>query len=183
MIILNSLLILVGIVAIFYALCLFLKQINFKNLSISKLLDSNDKVLSFNEIGTYSIAFIGGGYMKVRNDFTLNLSSLRGNKRVNAEINNIKFRLKYKGTLGVEFYTFSIDEIGEYILRVGNFDSLIMKSSMLSSVQLFQKPINISEIEIVLKKSLSIKEKIAMIICFVAGLFFISIGAQMLFPI
>jgi hypothetical protein len=77
MIILNSFLILTGIIAIFYAFCLFSKQSNFKTLSISKLLDSNDKVVSFNEIGSYSIAFIGGGYMKVRNDFILNLASLK----------------------------------------------------------------------------------------------------------
>ncbi|MFC0604136.1 hypothetical protein [Winogradskyella pulchriflava] len=131
-------------------------------------LDSESKEIQLNSTGLYSLSFLGAGFVDNQGKFGAELKSENGKLiKLNKTFPNYRFRKN--GTIGLEYWHFEISESGKYILTFENLNDLIAKHSMLISKRMFQKKINPKNLKILLKETISTKNRLFSIVGLVIG--------------
>jgi len=156
-----------GILLLTYLIRILIKSS--KNKLVAEfILVSESKEIELNSTGFYSLCFLGAGFVDNQGKFNAELKSENGNLiKLNKTIPN--YRFKMNGTLGLEYWHFEIVEGGKYILTFENLNDLIAKHSMLISKRKFQQNINPKNIKILLKETISAKNRLFLIVGLVIG--------------
>ncbi len=158
----------IGILLLVFSIQILIKS--GKNKQISEFtLDNETKVIEFNSIGLYSICFLGAGFIENPGKFCGELKSESGNL-IQLHQTFPHYRFRKNGKLGLEYWTFEINEKGKYTLTFKYLNELIAKKSMLSSKRIFQKNIQADSLKVILKETIPIKSRIFSIIGLVIGI-------------
>lgn len=131
-------------------------------------LNSEKKILTFDETGLYSISFLGAGYIK---NINATLTSSELDNKVPVKLNRLfpSYRYKLNGELGLEYWNFTIEHAGSYNLRFQNLERLIARSSVLRYKIPFQKQIEADSLKILVKKAIPPVYRVISIIGLVLG--------------
>ena len=157
----------IGILLLIYSIRILIKSS--KNKLVAEFtLDSESKEIQLNSTGLYSLCFLGAGFVDNRGKFDAELKAENGNLiKLNKTFPNYRFRKN--GKLGLEYWNFEIDKSGKYILTFENLNDLIAKHSMLISKRMFQKEISPNNLKILLKETISTKNRFFSIVGLVIG--------------
>ncbi len=157
----------IGILLLVYSIRILIKSS--KNKLVAEFtLDSESKEIQLNSNVLYSLCFLGAGFIDNQGKFGAELKSESGNLiKLNKTFPNYRFRKN--GKLGLEYWHFEIDKSGKYILTFENLNDLIAKHSMLISKRMFQKKINTNNLKILLKETISTKNRLFSIVGLVIG--------------
>lgn len=157
----------IGILLLIYSIRILIKSS--KNILVAEFtLDSESKEIQLNSTGLYSLCFLGAGFVDNQGKFSAELKAENGNLiKLNKTFPNYRFR--QNGTLGLEYWQFEIVKGGKYILTFENLNDLIAKHSMLMSKRMFQKKINPENLKVLLKETISTKNRLFSILGLVIG--------------
>ncbi|GAK97898.1 hypothetical protein JCM19294_1520 [Nonlabens tegetincola] len=157
----------IGLLLLIYSIRILIKSR--KNKLVAEFtLDSESKEIQLDSNVLYSLSFLGAGFIDDQGKFRAELKSESGNLvKLNKTFPNYRFRKN--GKLGLEYWHFSIDNSGKYILTFENLNDLIAKHSMLISKRMFQKEISPNNIKILLKEAVSTKNRLFSIVGLVIG--------------
>lgn len=132
-------------------------------------LDSDTKLIDLKSNGLYSLCFLGAGFIDNRGKFNAELKSENGNLiKLNKTFPNYRFR--HNGELGLEYWNFEINQIGKYSLTFKNLADLIAKKSILSLKKNVSENIKTDSLKILLKETISTKNRIFSIVGLVIGI-------------
>jgi len=120
--------------------------------------------------GLFTICIIGGGYLNNNDNFRILVKSKENQKVIDLKENCIKPRFRRNCKIGIEYRQFSISDSGIYKVEIENVKDLIVKKSMLKTKQIFQSPLPIKNIEVLIKETIPISKKLLGIVFFILGL-------------
>jgi hypothetical protein len=116
-------------------------------------LTGTENEINFKKTGLYSVCVIGGGYANNLRNFEVKIIN-SGNELETTE-KKPKFKFRYKGRLGTEFYHFKIKNLGIHKFIFKSIEDLEVKESMLLSKRFFQKKLPIENIGITVTETSS----------------------------
>jgi len=96
---------------------------------------------------SYNI-YIYGGRSVTTNSFTIKLI----NKSINESVQVSEYNLKLRDFNGVRSFYFDIPKSGSYDISFRNYDTLIVKKSMLPIMSFLQSKIDLADIRIVIER-------------------------------
>ncbi len=132
-------------------------------------LNEKEKEFEIINIGLFTFSVLGGGYVNNSGNFLATIKSKDNQKRIDLKENYIKTRFRKNWKIGVEFLQFKISNTGFYKVEIKNPEDLIVKKSMLKIKQIFQSPLPVENIEILIKETIPTRKKLFGIIFLVLG--------------
>ncbi len=157
-----------GVVILVYSIWILIKSRNNKLVS-QFTLNSKINEIQLHSTGLYSICILGAGFVNDKGKFDVELKSDNGNL---IELNKpiFKYRFRKKGILGLEYYQFKINKSGKYFLNFMNQNDLVAKHSMLISKRIFQGRINPNNLKVLVKETISTRDRLISIAGFIIGM-------------
>lgn len=117
---------------------------------LSFKLDNQTRLVSLSE-GRYDLFFVGGYWVKPKVSFKIEIIKTAANSQILVEEYFLKLRI-FNNRRSVRYFHFDIPSQGQYEISFSNFEDIKMKKSILRSLRLFQKNIDLSEIAIEIRK-------------------------------
>ena len=178
MVIIGYVVLCLGVLTFFISIKMFLKVQRAKEVFFSQGIGQKEFNFEINSPARYfSISFTGGMSVNTDANFNIRLTDMVGNSiAVSKEL--MMFRSFYKSKPCVEVYSFKCLP-GSYSLVLDAVEGLEVKKSMLRFKQLFQKPINHNNVGLLIRGTLSFKEKLMMMVFLVVGILLINFGSFM----
>lgn len=145
----------------------------FKSLKAKEIigfpLAEREKEFEIKNAGLFTLCIIGGGYVNNSGSFRVQIKGKDNQRTVYLKENFIKPKFRKNWKMGVEYLQFNISNYGLYKVEIGNPEDLIVKKSMLKIKRMFQSPLPIENIEILIKETVPISKKLFGIIFLVLG--------------
>jgi uncharacterized protein YfbU (UPF0304 family) len=101
--------------------------------------------------GLFNVFFIGGFYVKLNKDFKIDIINTATNEKIAINEKFLKFKTYKNGIKAINYFNFIIQVKGNYTITVNNFEDLVAKKSMLWSKRIFQKTIDLDNLEILIE--------------------------------
>jgi hypothetical protein len=83
--------------------------------------------------GSYNIYILGGHHIKVNSDFYIKIENIDTGREVELTEKNLKGRDFKSGKKAIHFFTFEINEYGNFRISAHNFEEIVVKSSILEA--------------------------------------------------
>ncbi|ARN77568.1 hypothetical protein BST97_05950 [Nonlabens spongiae] len=157
-----------GVIILAYSIWILIKSRN--NECVNQFtFNSEINEIQLHSTGLYSICILGASFVNDQGKFDAELKSDSGNL---IELNKpiFKYRFRKKGILGLEYYQFEISKSGKYFLSFKNQNELVAKHSMLISKRIFQKRINPNSLKVLVKETISTRDRMISIVGLVIGI-------------
>lgn len=119
--------------------------------------------------GFYSIAILGGGFVKEARRVNVELTS-NDSHPVEVRTNNISFRFLKEKQIGTDHWGFSAQTTGNYTIVFSSLENLEVKKSMLWSKRLFESNLPADHIKILIYKTTMPLYRLAAIVSLVFGI-------------
>jgi hypothetical protein len=115
--------------------------------------------------GLYTIYILGGHHIETNSDFFIEVENIANGEKIELTEKKLKVRDFKHGKKAIKFYEFQINEYGKFKITVHNYIDIIVKESILEAfpfpfsiphqilsaiIGRSQKPIAISDIEILI---------------------------------
>lgn len=92
--------------------------------------------------------YIDGGLSVTTNSFKIQII----NKSTTETIPVFEHRFKLRDFTGVRYFYFDIPKTGTYEISFHNYESIVVKKSMLLIKQLFQSKVNLADLRIIIER-------------------------------
>ncbi len=83
--------------------------------------------------GSYSIYILGGHHIKTNPDFYIKIENINTGKEIELTEKRLKRRDFKVGKKAVQFFSFDINEYGNFRISVHNFEDIVVKDSILEA--------------------------------------------------
>lgn len=93
--------------------------------------------------GSYYIYILGGHHIKTNPDFYIKIENINTGKEIELTEKNLKGRDFKSGKKAIQFFSFDINEYGNFRISVHNFEDIAVKDSILEA---FSFPFSIPNI-------------------------------------
>ncbi|PJE42160.1 MAG: hypothetical protein CUR32_04990 [Flavobacterium sp.] len=156
-----------GLIMFYYGFTIFLKKYKCKTPIAELDFNENSNEIYFNQIGLYSISFIGGNYANNIGNLDVRITKDKEDVEIFEKV--MKSSFLYKNNIGTEFYQFKIENPGIYKMQFSNINDLELKQSKLASKRLFQNNLPIENVGVLVKEAITNFKYISSILLMVFG--------------
>ena len=118
--------------------------------------------------GLYSVSFVGGKFIKNKNNFKIAIFDAKGNSVTISE-SVLKLPFSTDGRPSVETFFFKATE-GQYRILIDNPENLELRKSRLLVDLVFGQRIKTNQIGVLIKEAVTDRHKIIVFLLFIAGL-------------
>jgi hypothetical protein len=157
----------IGFVLIVYSLKTLLKIRSINPIAVFNFEDASHE-FKIQKPGYYSISILGAGFVREVERVIIKLT-LDNSNSLEVDVNKIAPRFTKDKRIGIEYWGFSADSIGRYIITLSNLQHVEAKSSMLRSKRLFESPIDHSKLRIFIHQSIPPLHKLISIVSLIFG--------------
>lgn len=120
----------------------------------------------------HSISFVGGKFINIKDGFKIKIIDSKNNA-IDSSKSLVKLPFSFKGNPDVETFYFA-GQPGKYKIIVENIESLELRKSRLPTEQVFGQPIKANQIGLLVRETISDKQKISIFVLFIVGLLVIN---------
>ena len=154
---------------LFFGVKWILKTLKAKEIIEFPLMEG-ERDVEIKRTGLFALYILGVRSVDYSPHFKIKIENRENGKTVTSKENAVQMRFHKKQKMGIEYLNFSISMIGVYKIKIEKPENLIVKQTMLRTIIPFQSSSPIENIQLLIKETVPISQKILGIIFLIVGL-------------